>query len=239
MSKSVKKKQISIIIPVFNEEKLIKKQIINLIKSIKNINDFEIILIENGSKDKTYLVATKLAKEHPELKVLRQEAACYGMALKRGISEAKYNNIAQFDIDLIDIKFFKSAVSRINNFDIIIGSKLHPLSTDVRGWYRILATKLLNIFIRQVFSYNGTDTHGIKFYKKNKVEKLLNKIKTKHHLFETELILRAVHGGYKILELPITVREIRPTRFATVVRLFNALQELILLFALRKELKNG
>lgn len=236
MSKSVKKKQISIIIPVFNEEKLIEKQIINLMRTIKNTNDFEIIIIENGSIDKTYLVAKKLAKEHPELKVLRQKTACYGLALKAGIKEAKFNNIIQFDIDFIDIDFLEKSLKLIKKYDIIIGSKLHVQSKDTRPRSRIIVTKMVNWLIKLIFNYQGTDTHGIKSYKKDKIDKIINKVITTHHFFETELILRAAKRNFKITELPVSIKELRPTRFPVFIRLIEAVREMFILIKLKKEL---
>ena len=230
---------ITLLIPLFNEEFLLKKNLLlllNNIKKIREISNFEIILIENGSTDKTYETAIKLSKNHKQLKVLQQYKPCYGLALKAGIKEAKFNNIIQFDIDFIDIDFLEKSLKLIKKYDIIIGSKLHVQSKDTRPRSRIIVTKMINWLIKLIFNYQGTDTHGIKSYKKDKIDKIINKVITTHHFFETELIIRAVKNNFKIIELPVNIKELRPTRFPALVRLMEAIREIFVLIKLRKEL---
>ncbi len=229
----------SIIIPLYNEETFVKKQIINLIQELNNFgfkNNYEILLIENGSTDKTYRIIRELSKQYSQLKVFRQNKPCYGLALKEGIKKAKYNNIIQFDIDFIDIGFLKKSLSLLEKFDIIIGSKLHSQSKDARPKLRIIVTKMIYLFIRFIFNYQGTDTHGVKSYKKNRINKIIKKVITTHHFFETELILRAAKNNFKIIELPVNIKELRPTRFPTLIRLIESIKEMLLLIKLKKEL---
>jgi len=231
-------KSFSIIIPLYNEEKFVEKQIDNLIKSVSiKYNSYEILLIENGSTDNTYEIIKKLTKIYPKLiRALKLNTPCYGLAVKTGIEKAEFNRIVQFDIDFIDINFLNKSQKLLLNFDIIIGSKNHPLSNDQRPVLRVFMTKLINLFVRNLLKYKGTDTHGIKAYKRNKISQIIKKVKTTHHFFETELILRAAKDNFKIIELPVHIKELRPTRFPTLIRLIEALKEVVLLIKLRKEL---
>lgn len=229
----------SIIIPIYNEEVYLKKQIITLIQKLNDLgfkNNYEILLIENGSKDRTYRIIRELSDNYSQLRVYKQKKPCYGLALKEGIKKAKYNKIIQFDIDFTDINFLKKSLKLIERFDIIIGSKLHIQSKDTRPRLRIMVTKIINLFIKLLFNYQGTDTHGIKAYKKNKINKIIKKVITTHHFFETELILRAAKNNFKITELPVNIKELRSTRFPTLIRLVEVVREIFLLIRLRKEL---
>jgi len=232
-------KKFSIIIPLYNEETYLEKQITTLIQKLDDLefkNNYQILLIENGSKDRTYKTAIRLSKKYKQLKVFRYNKPCYGLALKIGIKEARFNNIIQFDIDFIDVDFLEKSLKLIKKYDIIIGSKLHIQSKDTRSRSRIIVTKIINQFIKLIFNYQGTDTHGIKSYKKDKIDKIINKVVTTHHFFETELILRAAKSNFKIIELPVSIRELRPTRFPTLLRLIEAAREIFILIKLKKEL---
>ena len=234
-----KKKSLSIIIPIHNEENYLNNQLKKLIENLNYLSslfNYEILLIENGSRDKSFYIAKKLSKKYSFIKVYQTKKSSYGLAICEGIKKTRYNIIVQFDIDFFDISFLKSAIKHLNNFDIIIGSKLHPNSTDKRPLIRILVTKFLSFLIKNVFSIPILDTHGIKIYKKDKIATLLLSIKNKHHLFETELILRAYFGHFKIKELPVRLKEIRPTRFSTPIRFFQFIKEFFLLLKLKNEI---
>jgi len=238
MISKIKIPPFSIIIPIYNEKKILVTQIEKLRQSLSifSPDNYEIILVENGSSDKTYLIAKKLAKKYKSMHVYSLGYPCYGDSIKKGISKSKHNFIIQFDIDFINKNFLMTSLKLLNNFDIIIGSKLHKKSNDKRPYFRILLTKSLNIFLKTFFSYKGGDTHGIKAYNKKRITPLLKKVVAKHHFFETELILRAYNSNFKIKELPIDIEEIRPTRFPVMIRLHQAGRELISMLKLRNEI---
>mgnify|MGYP001607864908 FL=1 len=97
--------------------------------------------------------------------------------------------------------------------DIIIGSKCLPGSLDFRGFRRRAVTKVFNLFLNLFLGYRGTDSHGIKLLRLQTVLPILKLCKTKTGIFDSELMIRSQRGGLKILELPVTVKEIRPDRF--------------------------
>lgn len=225
----------SIIIPIYNEEKILETQIKKLKKYLSSLpnTNYEILLIENGSSDNTYQKAKKLSEVEKNLSVYRLKLPCYGEAIKKGINKSKYNFIFQLDLDFFDKDFLIKSWRLLENYDIVVGSKLHKQSNDKRPFLRVLLTRFLYFFLKTFFSYKGTDTHGIKVYKKDKIKPILKTIATKHHFFESELMLRAYYNGLKIKELPVRINEIRPTRFPVMLRLNQAVKELFLLLKLR------
>jgi len=228
----------SIVIPVFNEEKILLTQIKKLQKFLNKFykNHYEILLIDNGSKDRTFYLAKRLTEDNTKIKILKLKDACYGKAIVEGIKKAKYNYIIQLDIDFIDNNFIKQSLFFLKKYDIIVGSKIHPLSKDKRPMIRIFLTKFLGKVIKILFFYPGTDTHGIKAYKKNKIRKILKLIKTKHHFFETEIMLRAYSNNFEIKEIPVNIQELRPSRFPVVLRFYQAIYEFIYLIKHRNEI---
>ena len=224
---SINNQNISIIIPIHNEERILENEthkIKNFLQQ-KNKGAYEIIFIENGSSDKTYQIARKIARTNKHVQVFTVNKPSYGKALKKGMKSSRYNILVQFDIDLIDLEFLKKALIEIGQNDIVVGSKLHKNSIDNRPLPRILLSKMINFLIRTLLHYRGTDTHGIKVYRKTKVFPLIKMVKESNHFFDTEILLQAQKVGLRIAELPINCAEMRQTRFPTTLRISQAFKE--------------
>lgn len=229
---------ISIIIPIYNEETLLTPAINDLVTGLKGNYVFEIILIENGSKDTTYIQAMGLAKKHKMIRVFHLDEPCYGAALKKGIIKARYPVIVQFDLDLIDLVFLRNAVALLSVNDIVVGSKMLPSSQDKRAPFRYFASKLTNFMIKRLFGYQGTDTHGIKAYRAKAIRSITKNLAPTHHFFDTEILLVSEARKLRIVELPVSIHHLRPTRFNTKIILFQALGEFVSLFGKRKSFLN-
>lgn len=224
---------ISIIIPVYNEKSLLTPAIHELVSGLKGHYRFEILLIENGSKDDTYSQALELAKKHGMIRVFHLDAPCYGAALKKGIIKARYPIIVQFDLDLIDLVFLRNAVALLSVNDIVVGSKMLPNSHDRRAPFRYFASKLTNFMIRRLFGYRGTDTHGIKAYRAKAIRSITKNLAPTHHFFDTEILLVSEARNLRIVELPVSIHHLRPTRFNTKIILFQAFHEFMTLLLKR------
>lgn len=226
-------KNFSIVIPAYNEETVLEKSLLSLANKLKiefPSNTYEILLIENGSQDQTLAIAKNLSSKFKFLRVFHLPKPSYGGALRKGILEAKNENLVIFNVDFWNISFLKKALKLLENDDIIIGSKTLIASQDLRPLHRRLLTHFFNILLKIFFNFPGSDTHGIKVFKKRRFIPLVKKCRAYHELFDTELILRASKKGLILTELPIRVREIRPTRYNNLKRAINTLKDLILIF---------
>lgn len=228
---------ISIVIPIYNESSLLYSTITTLAQALQKKYLFEIILVENGSKDDTYAIAKKLAHEYKTIRVFHLNAPCYGGALKKGIMNVRYPVTIQFDLDLIDLVFLKNAVALLTVNDIVVGSKMLPGSKDNRAPFRYFASKLTNFFLRAIFHYGGTDTHGIKAYRSKKIALITKRLKPTHLFFDTEILLNAEAKGLRIVELPVSIHNLRPSRFNTKIILFQLIREFINLVSKKKTFK--
>lgn len=213
----------SYIFPVYNEEKDLATQIECFIAELKQhiLPIDEILLVENGSTDKSWNEVCKLEKKYSFIKKRRITFSSYGQAVKHGLLSSSCTNLFVLNIDFYDINFIKESFKKLKIKNIVSGSKLHIESHDSRPYFEKLRTKILGLILRIIFKYDGTDTHGIKAFKNTKkLKKILRETKTKHELFDTELLLK--HKN-EIVELPITIREIRPSRYNSLQRALKIL----------------
>lgn len=228
-------KNFSVVIPVYNEEKLLTKQVTRIIEKIKYFRlpvKFEILLIENGSTDNTCKIANSLTKQYHEVKKYCLPIPSYGQAFKEGLRQAKYPYIFQFDIDFWDINFILKAQKLLSDNEIIIGSKNMNGAHDLRPIFRKLSSRIIEKIINLKFKVNISDTHGLKAIRKEIADRFTDQVVCSNHFFDSELIIRAVNSGFKVAEIPVSLKELRSSRFPFVVRIFDVLKELFTLFTL-------
>jgi glycosyltransferase involved in cell wall biosynthesis len=204
---------ISIVIPVHNEagniEDLINKFIDDL--GVENIV-YEILLVENGSVDGTAYKVKLLVEKYSGLVKFHQiEIPSYGEAIKFGMRNSVYDIIFIFELDFLKVDFIRKSIDKIqnNHADIVVGSKLHPESNDTRSFKRRTLTFLFNKFLKFYFNFNGTDTHGLKAFKKDAFYRLDRYTITTDEIYQTELILLASKLNLLICEVPVEISEIR------------------------------
>ncbi len=222
---------LSIVLPAYNEEELIGKTLKDITSGLSKFEiSAEILVCENGSDDGTFEISKRFAQENKSVKVFHQGKPGYGKALKLGIGKATGDKVVVFNVDFYDLDFVQKASELLNKFDLVIGSKNLSESKDLRPIVRKLVTKFFNFFLRIVFQFEGTDTHGLKAFKKSKVEKILKKCTTESEIFDTELVLRAQKQGLKFTEIPVSVTEVRPSRYSLVSRIPKTCSDVFVLY---------
>lgn len=221
---------ISCIFPVHNEAKILKRTVTEFTDKWQksHLPKTEIILVENGSHDNSWKVIKSLARSS-FIKGFQLNKASYGQALKAGLNQARGKVIFIFNVDFYDIEFAKNALQLLKVADIVIGSKTLAASRDERAPFRRLTTYFFNVLLRLVLNYPGTDTHGIKAFRNTSLLTYsINRCRTRNELFDTELIIRMTRWDAKLVELPVTVHEIRPTRYAIYRRIMLTVIDLVI-----------
>src|SRR5579859_6557693 len=140
--------QISIVIPVYNEQAILHAAIVDLRERLKPLGwSYEIILAENGSKDRTVEIGHELAAKYGDphdgqVKIISMGEPNYGKALKQGILLARGDIVLCDEIDLCDTEFHKRAVDILETgaADLVIGSKLAAGAEDQRPLIRHAAS---------------------------------------------------------------------------------------------------
>jgi len=224
----------SVIIPVHNEEGILRKSIESLVANIDAITEFdieyEIVICENGSYDNTYQIAKQLTEEFPAVRVEHLKYPSYGESLRLGISTASYEKVIVFNIDFWDIEFLKKTLVLLDEYDCIVGSKVIEGAIDERPLLRRLITRGFNLLLRLLYGFKGTDTHGIKGFRKSSIYPVSMQCLTEREIFDTELLLRADRAKLSIYELPVTIQEVRLPRLKPLKRIPSTLQDLFRLY---------
>ena len=161
---------ISVVLPAYNESDTLPVTVKDIHSFlISRDEDFQIVIVENGSTDNTTDVARKLSKKYSNVSYFHQPTADYGAALRRGFQESNGDVVVNFDVDFYDLDFLERAVTLIretkhNRPSIVVGSKRAVGARDERTAIRRLATFVFSTLLRVGFGLGVTDTHGIKAF---------------------------------------------------------------------------
>ena len=222
---------ISIVIPVYNEASIVRESALDLCRRLDELGwDYELILAENGSRDGTLRALRELSSERPRIRFLHEAEPNYGKALKRGILEARGETVICDEIDLCDVGFYLRALPILGEgADLVIGSKAMKGANDARPLVRRLATRVITVLLRLITGFKGTDTHGLKAFKRERLEEVARACVVDRDLFASELVIRAQRMGRDVREIPIALRERRPPSTGLLRRVPRVLKGLIAL----------
>jgi glycosyltransferase involved in cell wall biosynthesis len=210
---------VSIVVPVYNEAEFIPQALPQLVAAVEeSVEGAEIILVENGSSDGTADIARTAAGQPSIVKVLSVPDPDYGAAMRHGFERAQGDWVINFDIDYFSAAFLHTVLSQPPDIDLVIASKRDPGSEDRRPVIRRVATLTFNILLRTILDSRVSDTHGMKGFRRRLVDDLLPEVVSTKDLFDTELVIRAERAGYRIVEVPVEVIEMRAARSSLIKR---------------------
>jgi glycosyltransferase involved in cell wall biosynthesis len=225
---------VSIVIPVYNEEGILREAVTELLDGLAYIRDelrapelrFELILAENGSRDRTAELAAHLAAERPEVRTFSLGEPNYGKALRRGILDARGAIVLCEEIDLCDRDFHRRALEHLRHHDcdMVVGSKAMKGASDQRPLLRRVATRVVNGMLRIALDFRGTDTHGLKAFDRRALLPIVEACVIERDLFASELVIRAARAGLHVIEIPIRLHEKRPPAINLVKRVPSVLR---------------
>ena len=226
--------EVSIVIPVYNEELILSSSVEELVGNLSDIGaNFEIIIAENGSSDRTVAIAEELADRYPMVRSFSIGEPNYGKALREGIFRARGEFVVCEEIDLCDVAFFKLAIEHLREgYDLVVGSKRAPGARDRRPAYRRAATRILNTMLRVAVGFQGTDTHGLKAFRRSTLIEVVESCVVERDMFASEFVVRTHRSDRKWLEIPIDLVEKRPPSVHLFRRVPNVLKNIVRLTAI-------
>lgn len=220
---------VTIVIPVYNEEGILHAAVVDLRERLLPLHwRYEILLAENGSRDGTLRVAAELAAKYPEVRSISAGAPNYGRALRSGILAARGDLVLCDEIDLCDVDFHRRAVELLDGggAEVVIGSKLIAGASDERPLFRHAASRVYTTLLRGLLDFRGSDTHGLKAFRRDRIAPIAEACLTDKDVFASELVIRAYRAGLEIVEIPIRVKEKRPPSINLLKRVPNVLENL-------------
>lgn len=219
--------RISIVIPVYNEEAILHAAIVDLRTRLEPFGwAYEILIAENGSRDRTVAIAEELAARYPEVRTLSAGEPNYGKALRLGILAAQGEIVLCEEIDLCDTDFHRRAVELLDarGADLVIGSKLIGGAADERPLFRHAASVLYTGMLRVLLGFRGTDTHGLKAFRRSELLDVVRACLVEKDVFASELVIRAYRARISVVEIPVRVIEKRPPSINLFKRVPNVLK---------------
>jgi glycosyltransferase involved in cell wall biosynthesis len=210
------KEKVSIIMPAYNEAGRI---IPNIEETIKTFREFgcpwELIVMDDGSNDNTFEAVKELSHKYPDQLIVKKNPYNLGKgrALKKAVHYISGEYVIFLDADL-DLHPLQTQtlfdIMRLDNADIVIGSKLHPNSVVNYPLERRIISLGYYLLVRFLFNLPCHDTQtGIKLFRAEVVRKVFPRILVKQFAFDLEVLVNAHHLGYKITEAPIVLSQQR------------------------------
>src|SRR3984957_14823799 len=200
---------IDITIPVLNEQRAIESTLSTLVSylSAECPYDWRITVVDNGSTDRTWLLASSFVAADDRTRAIRLDRPGRGGALKEAWSTSSADVVAYMDVDLsTGLESLRPLLEPIvqGETDISIGSRLAPGAATERSVQREVISRIYNMIARRVLHYTVRDAQcGFKAMRASVARDLIPRIEDDGWFFDTELLVLAWRDGLRINEIPV------------------------------------
>ncbi len=196
---------VSFCIPLYNEEQTLLKSLtrieLGLAKTVGPDN-FEIVLVDNGSTDSTRELLKQI--NNPHIKVFYINKKGQGLAYKKCIKEAVCEYILLSAIDLpFGFGDLEQFLDKKRESDIIFGSKNHPYSKIKVPLTRKVTSFIYNALLSALFRIKIRDTQGTVFAKKSSILKILPLCDAQNAFFTAQIAIYAQKYRLSVTEIPV------------------------------------
>ncbi len=196
---------LSFCVPIYNEAEILIPQIGKIKKNLEKIigsNQFEILIIDNGSIDNTPVILKQI--HDTSIRIFRLPSRGHGLAYKKGLQHAKGQWIVLSAIDLpFGFEDLRKAKKLWKDYDIIYGSKSHPGSIILVPFSRKVASSFYNLFLRLLLGNTISDTQGSVFIRRTAFTKISSHCTAKNAFFTAQIAIYGKKANAKIAEVPV------------------------------------
>jgi len=225
---------LSIIIPAYNEEKRLPYTLEQIFSFLKEQSyAAEVLVIENGSQDRTFEIASEFVKRYPNLFVFQEKQKGKGNAVRHGMLKAQgeYRLMCDADLSMPVDEVIRFLPPQLTGVDIAIGSREAPGAVRYNEpEFRHLGGRLINLAIRILILPGLQDTQcGFKCFHSKAVEKIFPYQSISGWSFDIEILYIARKYGYKIAEVPIDWYFDPETKLRAVKDALRMLREIFLI----------
>jgi len=200
---------LSIVIPAHNEEHRLPPTLEKIDQYLRSRSlSAEVIVVENGSADRTAAVTEHYSETHPYVKLLVVKTRGKGLAVKAGmlLAQGEYRFMCDADLSMPIDELDKFIAPNMQSYDVILGSREAQGARRVdEPEYRHIMGRVLNTIVKLMAVNQFEDTQcGFKLFSRKAAEDLFRIQRMNGIGFDVELVFLAVKRGYKIYEMPIT-----------------------------------
>ena len=211
--------QLDIVLPVYNEAHVIAGSVERLRAYLQETNfpySWRIVVADNASTDTTLAVAHQLEDTYPDVTVVHLPQKGRGRALRKAWLESQADAMCYMDIDLsTDLAALLPLTKAVleEEYDVATGSRMTRGSQITRSLRREITSRGLIFLIKVAFLSKLSDTQcGFKAITRQAAQELLPRIENEEWFFDTELLLLAEKGGYRVKDIPVRWVEDTDTR---------------------------
>ena len=217
--------EISVIIPCYNLENVVKTTVKNILENLEKYTDsFEILIVNDGSTDNTLKVIQDIKNNHESIHVITySKNKGKGHAVKTGILQSIGSSLVFIDGDLdIASDAIQNYVNELDNFDLVIGSKLSQNSEiEIRQSRKILSDMFSGL-VRFLTGLKIQDTQvGFKAGNGDNLRKIFKIMSIDGFAFDVELLVIATKLNLRIKEMPVKLKIMKSFRFNSAVQMFS------------------
>ncbi len=192
---------ISVVLPAYNEEENIPRTVANVLEAMQGISeDFEILVVDDGSRDRTAEVTRALAVAHPQVKLVQHGGnKGYGAALHSGFMAASKELIFMTDSDAqFDVREIRKLLPLLKHADLVIGYRAPRRDPFIR----LLNAWAWNMLVNLVFGYTARDVDcAFKLFRRSILEDFT--IESRGATFSAEFLMKARRSGHQIREVGV------------------------------------
>ncbi len=190
---------LSVVLPAYNEEESVGTAVRRALEVLPTLaHRWEVIVVDDGSTDRTPEIMEQLAEEHyPRVRRLRHKANLgYGAALRTGFSRAKHDLVFYTDSDnQFDIAELAHALPMMATHDVLVGFRVYRYDSPIR----VIVSWGYNLLVRILFRVRVRDVDcAFKVFRREVLEKI--DIETTNFFVDTELVAKARKWNFRLVE---------------------------------------
>jgi glycosyltransferase involved in cell wall biosynthesis len=195
-------KSISFVLPAYNEEENIEKATTAIVEVAETLglDDYEVIVVNDGSSDRTGEIIDALAAANPHVRPIHQPANLgYADALKAGFTGARMGLVFYTDSDLqFDVKEVKNFLPASEDYDLVCGFRIYrydPLTRLFLAWgYNLLARTIFRLRVRDIDC-------AFKLFRREIFDVI--EIRSRKFFVDTEILAKARYYGFRMTEIGV------------------------------------